>query len=283
MRVRFPQPFSVRFPVLWHHSTPQQAQPSTNTLDHTGSSSANMEQATSRKLSQLPAPKPRALAADEWEAVKVPPHVRSYTPDPGGTPNSSSYSPSLSSSNGSISSTLYFTLISADTLRSHLQPSSMKDRPLHFEDGAAPISSTASPRHPTTEAALQQESVTDEDYVLVSNNSEDLIDTSNRASACDSSHGGFRKPVQTLTKPFDHPIPVCDTAPSGLAPSPLQELNPFKAHPTDNQTKQSTQHVVDRPWAVQRLRRVSTACSKSAPILSILLMKQIRGTPYLSA
>jgi hypothetical protein len=142
MRVSSPQPFSVRFRVLWHHSTPQQAQPSTNTLDHTGSSSANMEQATSRKLSQLPAPKPRALAADP-------------------------------------------------------------------------------------------------------------IDTSNRASTCDASHGDFRKPVQTLTKPFDHPMPLCDTAPSGLAPSPLQEPNPFKAHPTDNQTKQSTQHVVDRPWAVQ--------------------------------
>src|ERR1700692_2150377 len=35
--------------------------------------------------------------------------------------------------------------------------------------------------------------------------------------------------------------------------------------------------------ALRRLRRVSMACSKSAPILSILLMKQIRGTPYLSA
>jgi len=35
--------------------------------------------------------------------------------------------------------------------------------------------------------------------------------------------------------------------------------------------------------AFKRLRMVSTACSKSAPILSILLMKQMRGTPYLSA
>jgi len=35
--------------------------------------------------------------------------------------------------------------------------------------------------------------------------------------------------------------------------------------------------------ALRRLRMVSMACSKSAPILSILLMKQIRGTPYLSA
>src|SRR3989441_8919579 len=35
--------------------------------------------------------------------------------------------------------------------------------------------------------------------------------------------------------------------------------------------------------ALRRLRMVSMACSKSAPILSILLMKQIRGTSYLSA
>jgi hypothetical protein len=57
-------PFSVRFPVLWHHSTPLYARPSTNTFDHTSSSSENMEQAISQKLSQLPAPKSRALAAD---------------------------------------------------------------------------------------------------------------------------------------------------------------------------------------------------------------------------
>jgi hypothetical protein len=79
----------------------------------------------------------------------------------------------------------------------------------------------------------------------------DPIDTGTRASACDASHGGFDKLVQTLTKPFDHPTPVCGTAPGGLAPSSPQELNPFKPHPTDNHTKQSTQHAVDRPWATR--------------------------------
>lgn len=138
------------------------------------------------------------------ESVIVPPHVRSYTPDPGGTPNSSSYSPSLSSSNGSISSTLHFTPISANTLLSHLQPSSMKDRPLHFEDGAAPISSTSSLRHPTTEAALQQESVTDEDYVLVSNSSETVSEALSSPSSCDQ----VQQDVRTMAWQVVKPVPL---------------------------------------------------------------------------
>jgi hypothetical protein len=79
----------------------------------------------------------------------------------------------------------------------------------------------------------------------------DPIDTGTRASAWDTSHGGLDKPVQTLTKPFDHLTPVCGTAPEGLALSSPQEPNPFKPHPRDNQTKQSTQHAVDRPWATR--------------------------------
>jgi hypothetical protein len=79
----------------------------------------------------------------------------------------------------------------------------------------------------------------------------DPIDTGTQASAWDASHGGLHKPAQTLTKPFDHSTPVCSTAPGGLAPSSQQEPNPFKPHPTDNQTKQSTQHAVDRPWATR--------------------------------
>jgi hypothetical protein len=79
----------------------------------------------------------------------------------------------------------------------------------------------------------------------------DPIDTGTRASAWDASHGGLDKPVQTLAKPFDHPTPVCGTAPEGLALSSPQEPNPFKPHPTDNQTKQSTQYAVDRPWATR--------------------------------
>jgi hypothetical protein len=79
----------------------------------------------------------------------------------------------------------------------------------------------------------------------------DPTDTSNRASARDAFHSGFRKPIQTLTKPFDHPMPVCGTAPSGLVPTPSQKPSPFKTHPRDNQTKQPTQHVIDRPWATR--------------------------------
>src|SRR5271154_5663034 len=104
-----------------------------------------------RSLSQKLSEEEFLVAA---ESMTVPPHVRSYTPDPGGTPNSSSYySPSLSSSTGSISSTLHFTPISSNIPLSYPQSSSMKDRPLHKEDGAAPISSTASLRHPTAETA----------------------------------------------------------------------------------------------------------------------------------
>jgi hypothetical protein len=77
------------------------------------------------------------------------------------------------------------------------------------------------------------------------------IDTSDQAPACDNPYGGFREPVQTLTKPFDHLMPVCGIAPTDLTPSPPQEPNLFKTHLTDNQTKQSTQHVVDRPWATR--------------------------------
>src|SRR5438477_13166377 len=79
----------------------------------------------------------------------------------------------------------------------------------------------------------------------------DAIDASTRASTWDASHGGFDKPIQTLTKPFDHPTPVCGTPPGGLAPYSPHESNAFKPYPTDNQTKQSTQHVVDRPWATK--------------------------------
>jgi len=71
-----------------------------------------------------------------------------------------------------------------------------------------------------------------------------------RASAWDASHGGLDKPVQTLPKPFDHPKPVC-TAPGDLAPSSPQESNPFEPHPTDNQTRQSMQYVVNRPWTTR--------------------------------
>jgi hypothetical protein len=80
---------------------------------------------------------------------------------------------------------------------------------------------------------------------------EDPIDTSIRASACNASHCGFRKPVQTLTKPFDHAVSVCAIAPTGPAPSPPQKPNPFKTHPRDNQARQSMWHVVDRPWATR--------------------------------
>jgi len=72
-----------------------------------------------------------------------------------------------------------------------------------------------------------------------------------RASAWDASHGDLDKPVQTLTKPFDHLTPVCDTALGGFTLSSPQEPNPFKPHPTDNQTRQSTQYVVDRPWTTR--------------------------------
>jgi hypothetical protein len=83
----------------------------------------------------------------------------------------------------------------------------------------------------------------------------DPISTDTRASAWDASHGGLHKPVQTLAKPFDHPTPVCGTASGCLAPFSPQEPNSFKPHPTDNKTKQSTQHVVDRPWATRSLKQ----------------------------
>src|SRR5271170_534037 len=151
-----------------------------------------------RSLSQKLSEEEFLVAA---EGMTVPPHVRSYTPDPGGTPNSSSYSPSLSSSTGSISSTLHFTRISSNIPLSYPQSSSLKDRSLHKEDGAAPISSTASLRHPTTEAALQQESVTDEDYVFVSNISEAVSEVLSSPSSCDQVQQDVRTMALQVVKP----------------------------------------------------------------------------------
>jgi tetratricopeptide (TPR) repeat protein len=148
-----------------------------------------------RSLSQKPSEEEFLAAA---ESMTVPPHMRSYTPDPGGTPNS------LSSSTESISSTLHFTPISSKIPLSYPRSSSMKDRPLHKEDGTAPIPSTASPRHPTTEAALQQESVTNEDYVFISNISEAASEALSSPSSCDQ----VQQDVRTMALQVVKPVPL---------------------------------------------------------------------------
>jgi tetratricopeptide (TPR) repeat protein len=87
----------------------------------------------------------------------------------------------------------------------------MKDRPLHQEDSVAPISSTGSLRRPTAEAALQQEPITDEDYVFVSDISEtisEVLSSSSSSSPSSSFCDQVQRDVQTMARQVVKPVPL---------------------------------------------------------------------------
>jgi tetratricopeptide (TPR) repeat protein len=135
------------------------------------------------------------------DSVTVPPHVRCYTPDPGGSPSPSSCSPELWSLTKSNSSSLHFTPISSHTPLSRRSVSSMEDRPLQ-QDGSLPnIASVAYIRQPTSqEVVLPQAPGNQDDFVLVSNPSESASETFS-SSSCDQVQHDVRTMALQVVNP----------------------------------------------------------------------------------
>jgi hypothetical protein len=136
------------------------------------------------------------------DSIKIPPHVRCYTPDPGGTPSSSSHSPQQSSSTKSTSNSLHFTPISSHTTLSHPSTSSMEERPLQQDESLPNGLSIGFMRYPTTEeGALQQDLANDEDFVLISNPSESASEILSFSSSCDQVQHDVRTMALQVVKP----------------------------------------------------------------------------------
>ena len=76
------------------------------------------------------------------------------------------------------------------------------------------------------------------------------VDDHTRFSASAISHLN-REPFPLHSKPFEHPMYGSSTTIGGLPPSARQ--TPTVASPTrsSDHKKQSTHHLVDRPWAIQ--------------------------------
>lgn len=74
------------------------------------------------------------------------------------------------------------------------------------------------------------------------------------ASALSNSDVGNHTPFGLLTKPFDDPMHGCNTS-TGLASSALQTSTSISHPQANDHKKQSTHHVVPRPWAAQPLKQ----------------------------